>query len=232
MHIDVWLAGNVPFGLFMAAAIVALVRANRVFVRDVLQDPDRGWRIMPRVAAALIAALLVWGTFVDNWRQLVDLPYRLSQEYASKRVEFDPTPDALRFVTFALAIVSLIPVAALFARHVGGYVVQAVTLLGAIIFWAPLFAIRHRLDVNLALGFGGDVTSPADLFGYAFYLLLDWLAVGLIVLASYLIAAMIVAIPTTLVLDLTRHRHPSTTDEARDFFADLGHRAAVAGHER
>lgn len=232
MHIDVWLAGNVPLGIFMTLAIVALIRANRIFVRDVLEDPDAGWRIVPRVAAALVAALLAWGTFVDNWRQLVDLPYRLSQRFPSKRVEFDPTPEILRAVTFTLAIAALVPVAALFARHVGGYFVQATTLLGALIFWAPLFAIRHRLDVNLALGFGGDILSPVDIFGYAFYLVLDWLAVGLIVVASFLIAVMVVAIPTTLILDLTRHRRPSTTDEATAFFADLGRRAAIVGQER
>lgn len=232
MHIDVWLAGNVPLGLFMIAAVAALVRANRIFVRDVVNDPDAGWRIVPRVAAASVLAFLIWGTFVDNWRQIVDMPYRLSQRFPSKRIEFDPTPDALRAVTFVLVAASLVPVAALFARHIGGYVVQTVTLIGAVIFWAPLFAIRHRLDVNLALGFGGDVTSPADIFAYAFYLILDWSAVGLIVLASYLIAVSLVALPTTLVLDLTRHRQPSTTDEAADFFADLSRRATLAGSKR
>ncbi len=156
MHIDVWLAGNIPLGLFMIATVVAMVRANRIFVRDVVNDPDPGWRIVPKVAAISVVAFLVWGTFVDNWRQIVDMPYRLSQRFPSKRVEFDPTPDALRAVTFILIAASLMPVAALFARHVGGYFVQAVVLIGAVIFWAPLFAIRHRLDVNLALGFGGD----------------------------------------------------------------------------
>jgi hypothetical protein len=232
MHIDVWLAGNVPLGLFMIAVVVAMVRANRIFVRDVVNDPDPGWRIVPKVAAVSVLAFMAWGTFVDNWRQIIDMPYRLSQQFPSKRVEFDPTPDALRAITFVLIAISLIPVAALFARHVGGYFVQAVTLIGAVIFWAPLFAIRHRLDINLALGFGGDHTSPADVFAYAFYLILDWSAVGLIVLGSYLIAVTLVAIPTTLVLDLTRHRQPSTTDEATDFFADLGRRAALAGTKR
>ncbi|MDQ3540512.1 MAG: hypothetical protein M3440_07470 [Chloroflexota bacterium] len=232
MHVDVWLAGNVPLGIFMMLVSLAFVRANRIFVRDVLQDPDAGWRIVPQIAAALVAAFLVWATFVDNWRQLVDLPYRLSQEFPSKRFEFDPTPDGLRTVTFALGILSLVPVAALFARHIGGYIVQAVVLIGALIFWAPLFAIRHRLDVNLALGFGGDVTSPVDIFAYGFFLLLDWLAVGLIVTASYLIFLMIVALPATFVLDVTRHRLPSTTDEANDFFADLGRRAALEGAKR
>lgn len=232
MHIDVWLAGNVPLGLFMIVVIAAMVRANRIFVRDVVNDPDLGWRIVPKIAAASVLAFLVWGTFVDNWRQIVDLPYRLSQRFPSKRIEFDPTAETLRAVSFILIVASLIPVAALFARHIGGYFVQAVTLIGAVILWAPLFAIRHRLDVNLALGFGGDHTSPADVFAYTFYLLLDWAAVGLIVLASYLIAVSLVAIPTTLVLDLTRHRRPSITDEATDFFADLGRRAALAGSKR
>lgn len=229
---DIWLAGNLPLGLFMTLAIFALLRANRIFVRDVLADPDAGWRVVPKVAAILVGSLLAWGTVVDNWRQLLDLPYRLGQRFDSKRLEFEPTPEALRAVTFVLMIVSLVPVAALFARHVGGYIVQFVTLLGALIFWAPLFAVRHRLDVNLALGFGGDSRSAPDVLGYAFYLVLDWMAVSLIVVASYLALAMIVALPTTLLLDLTGMRRPRTTTEAAAFFADLGQRAAAVSHKR
>lgn len=232
MHVDVWLAGNVPLGIFMSLMVAALLYANRIFVRDMLTERDPGWRQITQIAGVLVAAVLAWGTFADNWRQIVDLPYRLSQRFPSKRVEFEPTPEALRAVTFALVIASFIPVAALFSRHVGGYIVQLVTLVGAIVFWAPLFAMRQRLDINLALGFGGDLTSISDLLGYAFYLCLDWLAVSLIVIASYIGLAMLVALPTTLILDLTRLRQPRPTGEATAFFANLGQRAATLGHER
>ena len=232
MDLESWLAGNVALGLALAALVVALLAAGRSFLREIADDPDPAWRAILRLAAVLVAVFIAWTTLFDRWRQLVDEPVRLLKRFPSQRVVLDPTPEALRAVTLVLLVLSLIPVAALFARHVGGYALQLVLLLSATIFWAPLFAMRRRLDINLALGFGGDVRSPLDLAGYALYLLLDWVTVGALLLASYAILAMLVALPLTLVLDLTRLRHPRTTTEAGAFFAALAGRAAGLDGER
>jgi hypothetical protein len=92
--------------------------------------------------------------------------------------------------------------------------------------------MRRRSDVNLALGFGGDPSSPRDLIGYALFLLFDWLAVSMLILATYLILTMVVALPLTLLLDLTRLRRPRTTGEAGAFYSALAGRAATLEQER
>ena len=232
MAFDTWLAGNVPLGIAVAVFVGVLLWANRAFLREIAGDPDAVWRHLLRGAGVLVAALLAWTTVFDNWRQLVEEPLRLSKRFPSERIVLDPTPETLRSVTLALLVISLFPIAALFARHVGGYAMQVVVLLGATISWAPLFAMRRRLDLNLALGFGGDERSPLDLMGYALFLLFDWLTVGALLVATFAALAMIVALPLTLLLDLTRLRHPRTTAEARDFFAALAGRAANLDHER
>ena len=232
MAFDNWLAGNSALGIALAALLGSLLWANRSFLREIAGDPDAAWRHLLRVAGLLVAALIAWTTTFDNWRQLVEEPLRLSKRFPSERVVLDPTPEAMRAVTLALLVVRLPPTAALVARHVGGYVLQLVVLLGAAIFWAPLFAMRRRLDINLALGFGGEERSPLDLTGYALYVVLDWLTVGALLLTTFAALTMLVALPLTLVLDLTRLRHPRTTTEARDFFSALAGRAAHLEHER
>jgi hypothetical protein len=232
MALDTWLAGNVPLGMALSACVVGLAWSGRAFLRDIAQDPESFWRGLLRVAPLPIALFVVWTTAFDKWRQLLEEPLRLSKRFEYQRIVLDPTSDELRSVTLILLGVSVLPVAALFARHVGGYVIQLVVLFGTIVMWAPLFAIRRRLDTNLALGFGGDSSSPLDLTAYALFLLFDWVVVGALILATYAMLAMIAALPLTLLLDLTRRRRPRPTGEARAFFAALSGQAARLEPER
>jgi hypothetical protein len=232
MALDTWLAGNVPLGIALTAIVVGLLWMVRAFLRDIAQDPDAFWRGLLRVAPAPVAVFVAWTTVFDKWRQLLEEPLRLSKRFEYQRVVLDPTSGEVRTVTLVLLAISVAPVAALFARHVGGYAIQLIVLLGTVIIWAPLFGLRRRLDGNLALGFGGDSSSPADLFGYALFLLFDWLIVSALILATYVLLTMVVALPLTLLLDVTRLRRPRTTGEASAFFAALAGRAATMEPER
>jgi hypothetical protein len=184
------------------------------------------------LAGVVIAIFLAWTTLFDNWRQLFEEPIRLTKRFAYQRVVIAPTPEALRAVTLILLVIGLVLVAALFARHVGGYAVQIAVFLGATMFWAPLYAVRRQLDIILARGVVGDASSATDVLGYALFALLDWLAVGLLLLASYAMLTMVVALPLTVLLDLARLRRPRVTGEAGAFFDALAGRAAAIEHER
>ena len=232
MALDTWLAGNVPLGIALTAFVVGLVWSVRGFLRDIAQDPESFWRGLLRVAPLPVALFVFWTTAFDKWRQLLEEPLRLSQRFEYQRIVLDPTSGTIRTVTLILLGISVLPVAALFARHVGGYVIQLAVLFGTIVLWAPLFAIRRRLDTNLALGFGGDSSSPLDLTAYALFLLFDWFAVSALILVTYVMVTMIAARPLTLLLDLTRRRRPRATAEAGAFFAALAGRAAGLEAER
>ena len=230
MDVQTFLAGNHALGLALVAVLAAIAARNRPFVRELARDPARFWRVLARVALFLTGAFIVWTTLFDNWRQLTGEPYRLSREWASQRVEIDPTPESLRTLSYVLLALSLVSVACLFARHVGTYGVQLLVLLGCLVFWGPLFVVRQRFDLALALT--DDISSPGAIPGYVLYLLMTW-AVDIAVIAlSYGALLMMVALPVTLLLDLTRLRCPRTTDEATAFFTALGNRATTPDRRR
>ncbi len=225
------LAGNVALGIALSVVLLLIARANRSFLRDISRDPERGWRLIARLAALMILAFVAWTTLLDNWRQLVALPYRLSRRFPSERIVLDPPSDAVRSVTLALLALSLLPVACLMARHVGGYVIQFTLLVGALVLWAPLFALRHRLDTELALSLTGQADTLADLPTFAAYLLVTWLVGTAMISLMYTMLLAAVALPITLLLDLIGRRQPRATGEADAFFTAVSRRAA-AGSKR
>ncbi|MGH2531432.1 MAG: hypothetical protein ACRDJW_03900 [Thermomicrobiales bacterium] len=229
MELDRLLASNAALGVVLVGVLLFLGLANRIFLRDVARDPERLWRLIPRLALATTAVFIAWTSAVDNWRQLVGIPYRMTQRFASKRIEYNPPSDQVRTITFILLAISLIFVACLVARHVGGYGTQTVLFLAGFVFWLPLFIFRQRFNINLGLGFDGQITSPLDVVGYMLWVLGAWMIEIAIILSTYFVLLALVALPVTLLLDLTRLRHPKTTREAAAFFAAIHDRTQSAG---
>lgn len=229
MEIDRLLASNPALGVALIGVLVVVSWANRSFLRDVVRDPDRLWRLIARITLATTAVFLAWTSAFDNWRQLVGIPYRMTQRFPSKRVEYNPPSDEVRTITFILLAVSMLFVACLVARHVGGYGTQAILFFVGFVFWLPLFIFRQRFNINLGLGFEGEVTAPLDVLGYLLWVLGAWLIEIAIILSTYFVLLSLVALPVTLLLDITRLRQPRTTQEATAFFASFHERALSTG---
>jgi hypothetical protein len=219
-------ASNLTLGLLLAALLVATARRNRPFLRELIADPDPGWRRMPVIAAGGLAVAVVWISLFDNWRQLTGIPFRATRRFDYQRIVLDPPSTGVRAVTFALVGLAVVLVGALVARHVGGYVLQLVLAAGAAAAWLPFFVIRQRFALDLAMGFTGSWTSPTDVAGYVAFILIGWgFEIGLIVV-SFAALLGIAALPVTLVLDLLRIRRPRITKEADPFFNAIGGRGA------
>jgi hypothetical protein len=229
VNVDAVVASNQALGSALLLVAILIARANRSFLRDVARDPDALWRFLARFALAAMTALLVWGSLFDNWRQLVGAPFRLAQRFPSERVEYNPPSHGVRTITVVLLSIALVPVACLLARHVAGYVLQFIFALSVLVLWVPLFAIRQRLNVNLAFGFDGSWSSPLDVLGYLLFVVLAWLFEIALMVLMFGIALAVVALPVTLVLDLLRLRHPRTTTESAAFFGSFSQRASAAG---
>jgi hypothetical protein len=226
MSLDEILASNEMLGVALTCLLLTIGLKNRGFVREIADDPDRLWRIIARAALVSTGVLIAWTSIFDNWRQLIGLTYRLSQRFPSQRVEYNPPSDDVRTVTFILLGISLLFVACLVARHVGGIIIQLILLLAAFSFWMPLFIIRQRFDLNLSLGFEGEVTSILDVGGYLLWLVMAWALDIMVIVLSYVALLAIVSVPVTILLQVFRLREPRVTKEADTFFASFHERAS------
>lgn len=225
MDIDRVLSSNQVLGIALLLALLAAGYVNRFFLRDAWRDDDRFWRITARSSLVALIALLVWGSTRDNWRQLIGLPYRATKRFASERVEINPPSAEVRTITIVLLSIALVFVAAMIARHIGGYFLQMVLMLSALVLWAPLFVIRQRLDVNLAFGFEGSLTSPLDVIGHLLFVSLAWSFDIAIMGLTFCVLVCGVALPVTFLLDISRLRQPKVTHEAAEFFGSLSRSA-------
>lgn len=224
MNAEAFFSGSTVVGLVLIITVLALTRANRIFLRDVGRDPERAWRLLFRIAVVTNLAMLTWIAFFDQWRQLLDEPLRRAGQFPSERVVIDPVPGAVRAASLVLLGAAILTTAPLIARHIGGYGIQLTAVISSMAMWLPLYTIRVRFDLGLAFGFGGDPTSAADIAGYALYLLMTWSLLIAIILLAYAALVFAVALPVTLLLDLTRRREPRIGTEADPFFSSFGHR--------
>ena len=218
--------GNIGLGVAMMLALGLTVWANRAFLRDVLADDDALWRAIARFALLASLALLAWGTLFDDWLQLIAEPYRLSREWASQRVVFDPVPEPIRWVTVGLLVLSLLSTSCLVARHIGGYGIQLSLLTVATVLWSPLFVLRQRADVIVGFGQENATGDAAATVGFSLFVVLKWTLGLASLLTSYLFALMLIAPFVTLVLDVFRLRVPRVSADAQPFFTALGQHAS------
>lgn len=212
-------------GVVLILSCLALVYANRPTLRDAWRDPSRFWRVMARLGAALAIAALAWVATFDDWLQLVAEPYRLSMPWAYQRVVFDPIDPTVRAVSVGLIVAMLAALACLFARHIGGYGLQIVTLALSALIWMPIFIMNQRLNAMIVQGAEASETLPEVLGLSAFWVLRMMLGV-LTIGATLMTGMMLLALVATVILDLMGLRQQRITHEADGFFGELGRRSS------
>jgi hypothetical protein len=211
-------------GVVLTLFVLALLVINRPFVREVRFDQSRFWRVIARLAAVTGAATLLWTTLFDDWLQLIAEPYRLSMKWNYQRVVFDPVDPAIRTVSVALIALTLIWLACLFARHIGGYLLQVGTLIIGALLWIPLYVMNQRMNAMVVQGAESAETLPETLGLTAFWIVR--MALGVMTIGATLLPAMmVIALIATILLDLFKLREPPATSEADGFFSELGRRA-------
>ncbi len=119
-----FLASNLALGLVLIGALLAVVLQQRRNVADLLRGREPGWRLTARLGFGSTAALALWGTLADNWRKILGEALDQGEQFVSQRLVRDPVAPEVRAVTLALLILSLLTMAPLLARYVGGYLLQ------------------------------------------------------------------------------------------------------------
>lgn len=211
-------------GLVLAAVFLAIAIRNRSSLRDMRQDTERFWRFMAGAGIGLVAITLVWIGLFDNWLQLAAEPYRLSRPWASQRVVLEPVGTDVRLVSLFLLVCSSIALGALFARHVGGYLLQVGMLIVVLVAWMPTFIFQQRLNL-LVIDASEAASSWMGLGGLtAFWILRTSFGI-LSIATTWLIATFLLAPFVTLILDVLHLRFSRATHVADTFFAALEDRS-------
>jgi hypothetical protein len=207
-------------GVALILATGLMLAANRGFIRDVAADPAPGWRILARLAAIMGSATLMWVTLLDDWLQIVVEPYRLSLRWEYQRILLGPIDPAIRTVSVILIAMTVVLLACLAARHLGGYLFQVGTLLVSVLAWIPLFVLNQRLNALVAQGAAADA-STGEVLGLALF----WIVrLGLAVITigiSLAAVTMALSLVVSIVLDILHAREPRPTNEADEFFNSL-----------
>ena len=218
-----FLGSNLAIGLALIALLLALAWRQRHNLDAPFTSPQRPWRALAWLGVASTAALVLWGTFADNWRKMAGEALDINEKYLSQRLVLEPVARDVRAVTLALLALSLLSLAPLFARYVGGYGYQlALLLLGGVLF-IPTFALRQRLDTILVSTLLYDLPPLFSLGMLAtiVFVVLDYAANVALLVVSYLGLLGLVALPVTLLLDLLRQREPPPSSETEAYYAEL-----------
>jgi hypothetical protein len=220
------LLSNTAMGLVIVAVIAALGWTQRSALSILFEEPERRWRWMAWVWVYMIGVLIAWITLTDDWLQLVTEPYRLSQQWDSQRVIFDPVDRTIRVATIGLIAMSLLPSAALFARHIGGYLLQFVLLVMSICAWFPVFIFRQRLDMFVNTAPENTPGSVSETASFLMFWFLRTMLGVLSITTTWLVLVMAVAPVVTFALDRLDWRAPKISAEANGFYAALEANAA------
>lgn len=217
----------ITLSVLLLLTIGAIAWLGRRPLRDALTTGERRWQMIARVWAGVSIAFLLWASFLDNWLQLANEPYRRMLKWQYERGVATPIAPEIRTVTLVLLVAAAILSAMMFARHIGGYGLQIASLVIGIVVWMPFFILRQRLDilVHEAVGDGSTVTANDFAGWFMFWLLRTVFCLGFIML-GLLVGVLIVAPVVTFVLDLLHMRRPPDSREANDFFSTLSRTAS------
>jgi hypothetical protein len=221
--VTAFLGSNLIIGLVLIALLLALVWRQRHHLDVPFTSPQRSWRALAWLGFAATAALTLWGTFADNWRKMVGEALDINEKYLSQRLVLEPVARDVRAVTLALLALSLLGMAPLFARYIGGYGYQLLLVLAGGTLFFPGFFLRQRLDTVLVSTLLFDLPPPLSLgmLSTIIFVVLDYAANVALLVISYLGLLGLVALPVTLVLDLLRQREPPADRQTAAYYAEL-----------
>lgn len=226
--IESFLLHPITLGVLLLATFGGFAWRGRRSLRDACTTGERRWQIIARLWAGVSVAFLLWGTFLDNWLQLANEPYRRMLRWQYEREVIAPVSSEIRTITLVLLVAAAILSAMMFARHIGGYGLQIAGLVVGVVVWMPFFILRQRLDilVHEAVGDGTKVTANDFAGWFMFWLLRTVFCLGFISL-GLLVVVLVVAPIVTFVLDLFHMRRPPDSREANDFFSTLSRTASA-----
>jgi hypothetical protein len=164
-----FLSSDYPLLLTIVLITALIIRPNRSVVRWMWNDATPWARTASRLAFGIFAATLLWTTVLDNWRQMLGYLVDERNRWKSDQYLSDPPLDAVRIVTFALLILSVLAASYLYARYARGYFIPIIAgPLGFVTFYI-LNGFRMRFETIGPLSESADYTDPLEAASMLFW---------------------------------------------------------------
>jgi hypothetical protein len=193
-------AGNLPITLVILVLVGLWVYRSRSSIRLAMYEDRAPWNHVGKVATYSTVLFVVWVTVLDNWRQMLGYVVITGRDYATDPFETAATPEAIRWVSLALLAVSVISVAAMYARHRGSYVFLILAVIFAPVFMFTFNELRISADAFMRLS--EVALQNPQLVDAGFILFWStgmFVITAGVVLAAYLTLLAIVAIPMRII---------------------------------
>lgn len=233
------MSGNGALSGALLLVTGALLWRNRRWVVRRWSDPAPRWRIVGRVAFALQAALFLWVSVFDYWRQLLGLLMTAKTRYYSDPYTVAPVfanhdvAAPVRAFTLVLLCAGAFGLALLCARSADSLLpLVGVVVVGALLYFVFSDA-RWRLEVWAANGFPqvghgttGDLLTDLAFFG--FVVAIDTLSL----LVEYLTLVALLALPLVALGNAITRRRARSSPGTRAFSELLSARAATIRADR
>jgi hypothetical protein len=205
-----FLTSNYPISLIIAVFAGLWAYRNRDSILRAMNGDTAIWNLIGRVAVGATVFGFVWITVFDNWRQMLGYLVQERLRYRADPLEAAVVGDGVRTVSLVLLGLSVVALAAVYARNRGAFVFLVISLV-----FAPLYAfvfneVRMRADVFLRVS--DTALASGDLVDIGFVLF--WtsgllIIIATVVVTAYLFLFAVVTFPIRVIYAIaTRNQEP------------------------
>jgi hypothetical protein len=180
------------WGIFAALVItlVAALRFYRSTMEVMLLDPVPVYRLLSRLSVGVAVGTMLWITAFDNWRQVLGALTRYTHDERRARQSdpfFATTPDDfVRWITYALIVLSVLGTAYLFARYARGYWGPLLVTPLSIALYYIFNAFRLRFDVDSVRIADQNITGLWEVVSTLFWVVGLWASFVLLIVCAFL----------------------------------------------
>jgi hypothetical protein len=212
-----FLTSNYPISIIIAVFVALWAYRNRDSILLAMNGDTPIWNWIGRVAVGATTFGFVWITVFDNWRQMLGYLVQERVRYRADPLEAAVVGDGARTVSLVLLGLSVVALAAIYARHRGAFVFLVISFLFAPLYAVVFNEVRMRADVFLRVSdtalAGGD---PVDIGFVLFWASGLLIIIATVVVTAYLFLFALVALPIRIVYAIaTRNQGPEISRMVR-----------------
>ena len=203
----------------LAALVIVLIASMRFYMSTMevmLLDREPIYRLLSRISVGFVAAMMLWITAFDDWRQILGVLTRYTHDERrgnQSDVFMSAPPDQIvRWISYALIVGSILGTAYLFARYARGYWGPVVVTPLAVALYYVFNAFRLRFDVDSIRIADQNITGFWEIASTLVWIIGLWASFVLLIFCAFLMfwgpVALVISIIYRQTVGKVRYEEP------------------------